>query len=161
VESESRFGDKASTYEALIVRLESSFSETSDPTARMATVAALLHKHFEHVFWAGFYLLASDGELVVGPYQGAPACLVLERHRGVCWSAVNSSSFVNVPNVHDFEGHIQCEGPSNSEVAVPVLGANGEVTGVLHLDSADFDAFDEIDERYLARIARMLDLPSS
>ena len=147
---------KKDLYELITVRLRRHFAETADPVARMATTAALLHRGFDHVFWAGFYLLV-DGELVIGPYQGAPACVILEKHRGVCWAAIDRDETVYVPNVHDFEGHIQCEGPSNSEVAVPFHGPGGEVTGVLHLDSGDFDAFDATDIREIEELARMFD----
>jgi len=149
--------EKTEAYRIITARLERHFAETRDPVARMATAAALLNRYLPHVFWSGFYLLA-DGELTIGPYQGAPACVVLEKHRGVCWAAIDRDETINVPNVHEFEGHIQCEGPSNSEIAVPFRGPGGEVAGVLHLDSGDFDAFDELDIRAIERLARMFDV---
>ena len=148
--------EKTGLYHLLAARLERHFAETADPVARMATAAALLIRSLDHVFWAGFYLIV-DGELVVGPYQGAPACVVLEKHQGVCWAAIDRDETVYVPNVHDFEGHIQCEGPSNSEIAVPIHGPGDAVTGVLHLDSGDFDAFDETDIREIENLARLFD----
>ena len=147
--------EKRARYEAIREELERRFAQSADATARMATAAALINKHFSHVFWSGFYLLAADGELTVGPYQKTPACVVLTRHQGVCWAAIDRRRSICVPNVHDFPGHIQCEGPSNSEVAIPFCDASGEPRGVLHLDSGDFDGFDEVDIEQLERIAAL------
>jgi len=149
---------KKALYDGLAVRLQQEFAQARDRVARMATAAAILHRQLDHVFWAGFYLLV-DGELIVGPYQGAPACVILEKHTGVCWAAIDRDETIYVPNVHEFEGHIQCEGPSNSEIAVPFHGPGGRPSGVLHLDSADFDAFDEIDMRAIEELAAMFDNP--
>jgi GAF domain-containing protein len=146
---------KKERYEKIVARLETEFVETNAITARMAQVSALLFKHFEHFFWTGFYTL-TDGELTIGPYQGAPASITLEKHQGVCWSAVDRDELVNVPNVHEFAGHIRSEGPSNSEISIPLRDSRGSVIGVLHVDAADFDAFDEIDEKYLQQIVEML-----
>lgn len=150
--------NKITLYEELFARLKREFSQARDRVARMATAAALFHRQLDHVFWAGFYLLV-DGELIVGPYQGAPACVILEKHTGVCWAAIDRDETIYVPNVHEFEGHIQCEGPSNSEIAVPFHGPDGQPIGVLHLDSADFDAFDETDMRAMEELAAMFDAP--
>ncbi len=145
---------KRETYDAIIERLAGYFADTTDRTARMAQAAALLFKYFETYFWTGFYQLV-DGKLTVGPYQGLPTATVLERGKGVCWASIERAELVNVPNVREFDGHIRVEGPSNSEISVPLKDRDGEVYGVLHVDSADFDAFDEIDEEYLTRISRM------
>jgi len=146
--------DKRVRYEKVLKRLERSFDETGDRVARMAQAAALLFKHFDEYFWTGFYLLV-DGELTVGPYQGAPTATVLAEHRGICWASIDRQELVNVPNVREFTGHIRVEGPSNSEISVPLTAPEGDVYGVLHVDAADFDAFDDVDEEYLSRIARM------
>lgn len=146
---------KHDIYEQVVRLLEERCRETSDRTARMAQISALLFRHFSEYFWTGFYQLV-DGKLTVGPYQGAPAATVLAEPRGVCWTCIRRGEIVNVPNVHEFEGHIRVEGPSNSEISVPLFDGNGAVCGVLHVDAADFNAFDEIDEKYLSRIARMV-----
>lgn len=145
---------KRAAYEEIVERLVRCFGESDDRIARMAQAAALLFKHFDNFFWTGFYEL-KDGVLTVGPYQGSPTATVLEKNRGVCWSCVNRGELVNVPDVHEFAGHIRVEGPSNSEISVPLKDADGEVYGVLHVDAADFDAFDDVDEEYLSRIAAM------
>jgi len=146
---------KQAKYEAVLRELEGRFSEVTDLVARMATAAALLHGEFDHFFWTGFYRLV-DGELTVGPYQGFPACMVLERHRGVCWAGIDRGQVVNVPNVHEFEGHIACDGRANSEIVVPLRDPSGKIIGVLDVDSGDFDAFDAMDGEYLALILTRL-----
>ena len=146
---------KRETYETVVRLLEKDFGQTKDRTARMAQVSALLFKHFAEFFWTGFYQM-SGGNLTVGPYQGAHAAPVLPDKRGVCWTCMQRGELVNVPNVHEFKGHIRVEGPSNSELSVPLLEADGTVYGVMHVDAAEFNAFDETDEEYLGLIARMI-----
>ncbi len=146
---------KQDKYAKIISLLETAWRETDDQTARMATIAGLLFRYFDDFFWSGFYLLR-DKDLTVGPYLGAPAAIVLQRNLGVCWSAVNRNETIVVPNVHEFEGHVRVEGRSNSEISVPLRGTSGQVTGVLHVDHGDFDAFDSIDIESLERIVSML-----
>ena len=147
--------EKQGKYDRVISPLEIAWRKTDDPVARMATIAALLFRHFDEFVWSGFYLLR-DNDLTVGPYLGAPAAVILPRNRGVCWSAVNKNETVMVANVHEFEGHLRIEGSSNSEISVPLRGKSGQATGVLHVDHADFNAFDHIDIESLERIASML-----
>ncbi len=146
---------KQDKYDKVISLLEAAWRETDDQTARMATIAGLLFRHFDDFFWSGFYLLR-DNNLTVGPYLGAPAAIILPRDLGVCWSAVNSNETIVVPNVHEFEGHVRVEGRSNSEISVPLRGTSGQAIGVFHVDHADFDAFDSIDIESLERIVSML-----
>ena len=131
------------------------FVESVDPVARMATTAAVLHHAFQHYFWTGFYVLV-DGELTVGPYQGSPACLVLEKHKGVCWAGIDREQPVVVSDVHTFPGHIACDGRANSEVVIPLKDASGAIVGVLDVDSADFNSFDEVDVQNLERILTLM-----
>jgi len=146
---------KREIYDEAIRELAATFRETPSPTARMATATAVLHARLKHFFWTGFYLLV-DGELTVGPYQGAPACVVLEPHRGVCWAGMDRGAPIVVPDVHRFEGHIECDGRANSEIVVPLRDPSGEIVGVLDVDSADFDAFDAVDEEKLAEVLAMI-----
>ena len=148
-------GAKRAIYDEAIRDLKIQFRDCRLPTARMATATAVLHAKLKHYFWTGFYLLA-DGELTVGPYQGAPACVVLEPHRGVCWAGIDRGAPVIVPDVRKFEGHIECDGRANSEIAVPLKDAAGAIVGVLDIDSADFDAFDEIDEEKLLAVLALI-----
>lgn len=147
--------EKQEKYDTVISLLETAWLKTDDPVARMATIAALLFRHFDEFVWSGFYMLR-DNDLTVGPYLGAPAAVILPRNRGVCWSAVNKNETVLVANVHEFEGHLRIEGRSNSEISIPLRGKSGQATGVFHVDHADFNAFDSVDIDALERIVSML-----
>jgi len=129
-------------------------SGVDDLVANLANVAALLRQRFGF-FWVGFYLLRGD-RLVLGPFQGNPACVYLERPRGVCWAAVLRESPVVVANVHEFPGHIACDPESKSEIVVPLKDRAGRIRGVLDVDSDRFGAFDEEDARWLNRLAEVL-----
>ncbi len=123
--------------------------------AGMATIVAVLHHKMDYFFWTGFYLL-NDGELIVGPYQGPVACILLEKDKGVCWAGVNKGETIVVPDVHQFPGHIACDSRSNSEIVVPLKAADGSVYGVLDVDSSELASFDEIDAKWLEKILNLL-----
>jgi L-methionine (R)-S-oxide reductase len=145
----------ARRYERICTQLKPLFSKTKNKTARMATIASLLHLKMPRFFWTGFYLL-DRGELTVGPYQGALACLVLEKRKGVCWAGVIRRRTVIVPDVHKFPGHIACDSRSRSEIVVPLFDAKGKVWGVLDVDSREPNAFSEIDGEWLAKIVALI-----
>src|SRR5918999_1039203 len=105
----------------------------TDWIANLANVAALLYHSLADVNWAGFYLLKGD-ELVLGPFQGLPACIRIPLGRGVCGTAAAQRKTIIVPNVHEFAGHIACDSASNSEIVVPMIRA-GALLGVLDIDS--------------------------
>ena len=121
----------------------------------MATIAAVLHHKMKGFFWTGFYLL-DDGELIVGPYQGSLACIVLKKDTGVCWAGINRAETVIVPDVHQFPGHIACDSRSNSEIVVPLRDASGHIIGVLDVDSTEFGTFDEVDAIWLEQIIKLI-----
>jgi L-methionine (R)-S-oxide reductase len=145
---------KQAHYERLILQLKGLMEKTSDPTARMATVNALLHHKMKNFFWTGFYRIIG-ADLIVGPYQGPLACQVLDRDQGVCRAAIHSGKTVIVPDVNHFEGHIACDSRSKSEIAVPVF-LNGEVVAVLDIDSREYENFDKVDAMYLEQIAALV-----
>ena len=147
--------NKQRIYREVIDELSAKFAESQDLMARMATVAAILHNKFEHFFWTGFYTLKDD-ELTVGPYQGSPACVILEAHKGVCWAGIDQAQPVVVSNVHEFPDHIACDGRANSEIVLPLRDPEGAIIGVLDVDSAEFDSFDDTDAEYLGMIMGML-----
>jgi GAF domain-containing protein len=120
----------------------------------MATVCAVLHHKLPHHFWTGFYLVAGDDELHVGPYQGPVACQVLER-RGVCLHCARTGQPVVVPDVEQFPGHIACDARSKSEIALP-LKKGDRVVAVLDIDAAELEQFDEDDVAPLERILSLL-----
>jgi L-methionine (R)-S-oxide reductase len=128
---------------------------TADQVARMATICALLTGKMPHFFWTGFYLL-KDGKLVVGPYQGPLACAVLPGPEGVCWAAVNRAESIIVPDVHAFAGHVACDSRSNSEIVVPVRDVEGNIIGVLDVDSDRKDAFSEVDRVGLEKLVALV-----
>ena len=146
---------KLSRYGRVREQLTGLLGKTSDPNARMATVAALLFHKFGHFFWCGFYRRIGD-DLVVGPYQGPLACQVLARGRGVCWEAVRSGETVVVPDVHQFPGHIACDPRSRSEIVVPVRDGGGAIVAVLDVDSDKLAQFDGADAAELQKIVELL-----
>lgn len=142
-------------YERIYKQFIDLFSKTENKISRMATVASLLHHKMPHFFWTGFYIHSGE-ELVVGPYQGSLACLLLEKNKGVCWAGVNRKQTVLVPDVHKFPGHIACDSRSNSEIVVPLFAPDKEVWAVLDVDSREFDAFSDIDQEWLEKIVRLI-----
>lgn len=149
-------GADAGAYGRIAGQLAQLFVPELDLTARMATVAALLHHKRPRFSWTGFYRLR-DGDLVVGPYQGLLACAVLRpRGSGVCWAAVERGETLVVPDIHAFPGHIACDSRSRSEVVVPLKDASGAVFAVLDVDSMEADAFDGADARGLEAIVELL-----
>ena len=129
-------------------------SKSPSLSAAMATICAVLHAKMTHHFWTGFYVVASDQELHVGPYQGPVACQILTG-RGVCLHAVNLKQPVVVPDVHAFPGHIACDSRSKSEIAIPILKGS-DVVAVLDIDSSRTNDFDQNDIRPLQRILELL-----
>lgn len=121
-------------------------SET-DLIANLANLSALLNMELEDLNWVGFYLM-KDGELVLGPFQGLPACVRIPVGRGVCGTAASTNSVQRVYDVHEFAGHIACDAASNSELVIP-FSINGEVAGVLDIDSPSVGRFSEIDQQGL------------
>lgn len=124
-------------------------------TANLANASALLYETLDRLNWAGFYLM-EDGKLVLGPFQGKTACIVIPLGRGVCGTAAAKNETVVVPNVHEFPGHIACDCASNSEIVVPIR-KDGEVVGVLDIDSPEFERFSEEDKEGLEAFVRILE----
>jgi len=145
----------ARRYQRIHAQLKPLFLKTENKLARMATISALLHHKMSHFFWTGFYLL-DEGELIVGPYQGPLACLVLEKKKGVCWAGILRRETIVVPDVHKFPGHIACDSRSNSEIVVPLFDEKNEILGVLDVDSEKPDAFSDVDEEWLEKIVRLI-----
>jgi L-methionine (R)-S-oxide reductase len=147
--------DRAERYRDLDLEIASVLEGEGDRTARMATVAAMLHAAFApRFFWTGFYVVdpAKPDELVIGPYQGSLGCLRIALGRGVCGRAAAARETVVVPDVDAFPGHIACDSRSRSEIVAPVFDARGELIAVLDVDSAELDAFDQTDAEGLRRV---------
>ena len=123
-----------------------------DEVTAMATIAALVHHAFGHL-WTGFYRVVEPGQLLrVGPYQGSLGCLDIEFGRGVCGSAAAESKTIIVPDVEKYPGHITCDARSRSEIVVPVFGRQGDLIAVLDIDSDRLNAFDAEDARGLEQL---------
>jgi L-methionine (R)-S-oxide reductase len=154
VGAESEQKSKQSEYEALNRTLTALLDGERDWIANLANTAALLFTELADVNWAGFYLL-KDGELVLGPFQGKPACVRIALGEGVCGTAAAQRRSIVVPDVRAFPGHIACDSASNSELVVPLI-RDGELLGVLDLDSPQFARFDDEDRAGIEAIARVL-----
>lgn len=142
-------GNKEEKYRELLPQLHALVDTETDRVANLANIAAALKQTFDF-FWVGFYRVKGD-ELVLGPFQGPVACTRIRLGKGVCGTAWKEAHTLIVPDVEKFPGHIACSSASKSEIVVPVI-QEGNVIGVLDIDSDMPDSFDEIDARYLEEI---------
>ncbi|HEY8537631.1 MAG TPA: GAF domain-containing protein [Steroidobacteraceae bacterium] len=145
---------KPELYSQLATSLQALVADERDAIANLANASALLFESLPDLNWAGFYLL-KDGELVVGPFQGRPACVRIALGKGVCGTAAQQRKSIVVPNVHEFEGHIACDSASNSEIVVPMI-RDGLLLGVLDIDSPKFARFDDEDRDGLEQFVTTL-----
>ena len=141
-------------YENLSAMLASLLDGVPYRTANLANASALLWQELPEINWVGFYE-RYDGCLVLGPFQGKPACIRIPVGKGVCGTAVAENRVLRVENVHDFPGHIACDGASNSEIVLPVY-CRGEIWGVLDIDSPKLCRFTREDEQGLSNIAEII-----
>lgn len=146
-------GTKAEKYEALYPQIESVVSAEANAVANMANVASMIHETFGF-WWTGFYRVI-DNMLVLGPFQGPMACTRIKKGRGVCGTAWAEDRTQVVPDVDQFPGHIACSSASRSEIVVPIHNDQNEVIGVLDIDSADLNTFDETDALWLEKVAKL------
>lgn len=142
-------GSKQEQYEALLPQIKGLLDGEPDLIANLANVTAALKEQFGWL-WVGFYLVKQE-ELVLGPFQGPIACTRIRKGRGVCGTSWAKAETLIVPDVEAFPGHIACSSLSRSEIVVPII-RNGDVIGVLDVDSVAPDAFDETDKIYLERV---------
>ena len=146
---------KTVNYNQLVQQLVALTEGIPYETANLANASALLWQEMPDINWAGFYKM-EDGALVLGPFQGKPACIRIPVGRGVCGTAVAEDRVQLVPDVHAFPGHIACDCASNSEIVLP-LHKNGQIWGVLDIDSPIVGRFTEEDRDGLERIAAVLE----
>jgi L-methionine (R)-S-oxide reductase len=147
---------KEEIYQRVTKEIRATLEGEMDLIASMATIACLLHHSFNYFFWTGFYRVVAPGKLLIGPYQGTLGCLHISFDRGVCGAAARREETIIVPDVHQFPGHIACDSNSKSEIVVPVFDDQGDLIAVLDVDSAEYDAFDEVDKRHLEEIVAFL-----
>jgi L-methionine (R)-S-oxide reductase len=138
----------------MLVLLEGQLSSEKDVLANLSNASAIIKAVMDRLNWSGFYIMRND-ELVLGPFQGLPACNRIKLGSGVCGTAASTRKTQVVPNVHEFPGHIACDSASNSEIVVPII-KNDTVYGVLDLDSPELSRFTELEAKYLEKFVEKL-----
>ncbi len=147
--------DKQTRYKELLLQLKSFATDEDNPISVLANGASVMKEAFpKEYFWVGFYLVKGD-ELVLGPFQGTPACTRIKYGRGVCGTAWKEGKTLVVPDVEEFPGHIACSSLSKSEIVVPISYEN-TVVGEIDIDSVEFATFDDTDKEYLEQAAVIL-----
>ena len=147
---------KEAFYQTLNEQAKSLTHGESNVVANMANLSALLFMSLEDINWAGFYFMDTQDELVLGPFQGKPACIRIPVGKGVCGTAAMSKETQLIDDVHAFEGHIACDTASNSEIVVPII-KNGKIFAVLDIDSPSLSRFDEQDKAGLETLIRQFE----
>lgn len=141
-------------YKYMLIILEGQLSSEKNIYANLSNASAIIYAIMDKVNWSGFYFMR-DGELVLGPFQGKPACNRISVGKGVCGTAVAERVIQRIDNVHEFPGHIACDGATNSEIVIPII-KDGVVYGVLDIDSYEFNNFSELEEKYLIKFVEKL-----
>lgn len=147
-------GTKEERYEQMIKQLTALLEDEKDWLANLANTASHLYTVLENINWSGFYLM-KNGELVLGPFMGKPACVRIPIGKGVCGTAVEREETILVEDVHAFPGHIACDPASRSEIVIPIK-IDGRMIGVLDIDSPITKRFDKTDQQYLERYLQIL-----
>lgn len=138
----------------MVQMLEGLVSGDEEDITKLCNASALINALLGRVNWCGFYLNRNN-ELILGPFQGMPACTKIQIGKGVCGAAAKEKKVLRIDNVHEFEGHIACDAASNSEIVLPII-VNDKVLGVLDIDSDEFNRFAEIEEKYLVEAVEVL-----
>ena len=147
--------NKNESYSWAQKRIRAQVLRHQDLVATLANTAAILKEYFTNYFWVGFYFLKPD-HLLLGPFQGPPACVKLQLDKGVCAKCVSDRKTILVSNVHNFPDHIACDSRSNSEIVVPLFNKDNELIAVLDIDSESLDDFEKSDAAELEKIAELL-----
>jgi GAF domain-containing protein len=151
---ESYAGSREEQYETVIKQLDALLTGEPNAVANLSNASALLNQFLDRVNWVGFYVTEGN-QLVLGPFQGMPACVRIPFGRGVCGVAAETKTTQLVADVHQFPGHIACDSASNSEIVVPIM-KEGNIIGVLDIDSPEKNRFDEVDQHYLEKFVETL-----
>ncbi|HAX73247.1 MAG TPA: hypothetical protein DCY20_06965 [Firmicutes bacterium] len=147
-------GTLEENYALVIEQLKALVHGEDDLIANLSNASALLNLFLDEINWVGFYL-AKDEQLVLGPFQGLPACIRIPFHKGVCGHAATNRETIVVPDVHAFKGHIACDSATNSEIVVPIIHQD-QLIGVLDIDSPKLARFTEIDAKYLEAFVQVI-----
>ncbi|KWW20078.1 hypothetical protein AS888_06575 [Peribacillus simplex] len=147
-------GKKEKNYELVQKQLYALVEDETNRIANLSNAAALLNQFLDEVNWVGFYLYEED-QLILGPFQGLPACVRIPMGRGVCGTSAATAKTLRIEDVHQFPGHIACDAASRSEIVIPLM-QEGNLIGVLDIDSPITNRFDEIDQQGLEKFAEIL-----
>lgn len=147
--------DKEKMYKEVSMHLKGLLEDVPHTIANLANASALLNQAMREINWVGFYFM-EEGQLVLGPFQGKTACVEIKVGRGVCGTAVERDEVMLVKDVHQFPGHIACDGASASEIVLPIH-VNGEIFGVLDIDSPVVGRFDEVDKAGLLKVVEIIE----
>ncbi|MEY8756069.1 GAF domain-containing protein [Peribacillus frigoritolerans] len=147
-------GKKEKNYELVQKQLLALIEDETNRIANLSNAAALLNQFLDEINWVGFYLYEED-QLILGPFQGLPACVRIPMGKGVCGTSAATEKTLRIEDVHQFPGHIACDAASRSEIVIPLM-KDGKLLGVLDIDSPITDRFDEMDQQGLEKFAEIL-----
>jgi L-methionine (R)-S-oxide reductase len=148
-------GSRLENYQLVKKQLQALLHGEENQIANLSNASALLNQFLDRINWVGFYLLDSNNELVLGPFQGLPACVRIPLGRGVCGTSAQNKETLRVEDVHQFPGHIACDAASQSEIVIPLI-KDGKLLGVLDIDSPEKNRFDELDQEHLEDLVAVL-----
>ncbi|MGX6443055.1 GAF domain-containing protein [Neobacillus sp. K501] len=148
-------GSRLDNYQLVKKQLQALLHGEENQIANLSNASALLNQFLDRINWVGFYLLDSNNELVLGPFQGLPACVRIPLGRGVCGTSAKNKETLRVEDVHQFPGHIACDAASQSEIVIPLI-KDGQLLGVLDIDSPEKNRFDELDQEQLEDFVAVL-----
>ena len=149
-----RQDDPETNYKLMTYMAKRVLEDDKDTIASLANVSAVINGYLDKINWVGFYIM-KNGELVLGPFQGLPACIRIQVGKGVCGTSVAKRETQVVADVEKFPGHIACDSASKSEIVIPIY-VNGEVFGVLDVDSPELNRFGALEEKYLSEICALI-----
>lgn len=148
-------GSRLENYQLVKKQLKALLHDEKNQIANLSNASALLNQFLDRINWVGFYLMDTNDELVLGPFQGLPACIRIPVGKGVCGAAAKTKETVRVEDVNQFPGHIACDPNSQSEIVIPLL-KEGQLFGVLDIDSPETNRFDELDQEKLEEFVAVL-----
>jgi L-methionine (R)-S-oxide reductase len=148
-------GSREENYQLVKKQLQALLHDEKNQIANLSNASALLNQFLDRINWVGFYLMDAGGELVLGPFQGLPACVRIPLGKGVCGTAASQRKTVRVEDVNQFSGHIACDSASQSEIVIPLI-KGGQLLGVLDIDSPEKNRFDSVDEKNLEAFVEIL-----
>jgi L-methionine (R)-S-oxide reductase len=148
-------GSREENYQLVKKQLQALLHGEKNQIANLSNTSALLNQFLDRINWVGFYLMDENNELVLGPFQGLPACVRIPLGKGVCGTSAQKMETIRVADVHQFPGHIACDAASNSEIVIPLV-KDGKLLGVLDIDSPEKNRFDELDQQQLEELTAIL-----